>query len=112
MSDDTMTENRPQGVTQAGDTPVPVEASHPAGVTPSALTAMDVNAEAANDVERERNMRIERERKVPYIPPEVPPGLSPNQKIALHMSGALPPSPQHQVPADKSEEEEATGEQQ
>jgi hypothetical protein len=89
--------NQAQTVTQAGTTPVPVEASHPAGETTTALTAQEVDAAAAAEVELERAKRIERERKVPYVPPEMPAGLSPNEKVTLFAAGITGTVP---VPAD------------
>ena len=90
-------QNQAQTVTQAGTTPVPVEASHPAGETTTALTAQEVDAAAAAEVELERAKRIERERKVPYVPPEMPAGLSPNEKVTLFAAGITGTAP---APAD------------
>ena len=81
--------NKPQRVDEGGGTPVPHEATYPAGEQATTLTEYTVDADAAADVDKERNERIERERRIPYVPPEMPPGSSPNTKVALFQAGAV-----------------------
>ena len=41
-----------------------------------------VDVAAQEEVQRQLNVQVARETKVPFKAPEVPPGLSPNQKVA------------------------------
>jgi len=105
-------ENKAQNVSQAGSTPVPVEASHPAGTETTTLTQYAVDPQAAIAVEAERNLRIERARAVPYTAPEMPPGLSPNEKVSLFVAGyrGEQQQPDEPPPGDGHEGEGGPGE--
>ena len=78
-----MPDNKPQAYTSTATTTAPEELLYPAGKQPTALTTQDVNAEAQSLVELEANMRVAREAKAPVVLPDLPPGLSPSEKVAL-----------------------------
>jgi hypothetical protein len=65
-----------------------------------------IDPEAQAEVQKQLNLRVAYETRVPFKPPQVPPGLSPNQLIALAQSGALPIPPQSDKPEEEKPEEE------
>lgn len=61
-----------------------------------------IDPEAQAEVQKELNLRIARDTRMPVKPVKVPPGLSPNQLIALAQAGALP---QQDEETEKDEDE-------
>jgi len=78
-----MTENRPQQHTPAPGGAMPEELAYPAGRETSKLTPVEVDPAAEAKKQDELNARIARETKAPFTVPELPAGLSPNQKIQM-----------------------------
>lgn len=87
-----MDANNPQKYTGTTSSP-PEELIYPAGITPTALTPAEVDPAAADTADQEANARVTRETKAPPVEYDIPPGLSPNQIIALAQVGALQPLP-------------------
>jgi hypothetical protein len=78
-----MMENYAQQYSSPAGTTAPEELSYPAGKETTTLTAEQVDSAAAAEVEREAATRVQRETKIPVTLPDLPPGLSPNEKIAM-----------------------------
>lgn len=96
-------ENTPQKYEQAGTTVPAEELLYPAGREPTALTAEEVDPEAAAKAEDEANARVEREKKYPPAVPDLS-SLSPNQRIALAQAGAIPAAAPAQEPSPAEED--------
>lgn len=91
---DTAAENKDTGIAKPGYV---TQSS-----TPEAGPMAHVDPAAQQRVQDALNERIARERKVPFKGPQVPPGLSPNEIVAMVVGGGL------QIPqqTDKPEQEE------
>jgi hypothetical protein len=98
----------PQKYTGTTSSP-PEELMYPAGIAPTALTPAEVDPAAAETADQEANARVARETKAPPIQYDIPPGLSPNQIIALAQVGALQPlSPTEPEPSEPPPDPPAT----
>lgn len=79
-------------------------------VTQSTSTAAGpfahIDPEAQAEVQKQLNLRIAHDTRVPFIPAKVPPGLSPNEVIALARAGAIQIPQQTDKPEAEPENEQ------
>lgn len=93
-------ENAPMNDPMTVD-PAPVTQSDSTEASPLA----HVDPAAQQQVQAALNERVVRETKVPFIPPELPPGLSPNEAVTLVAKGAIQIPPQTDQPPPEPEPE-------
>lgn len=74
--------------------------------TPAAGPFAHTDPDAQAEVQKQLNLRIAHDTRVPYIPAKVPPGLSPNQAIALAQAGGIEYAVQTDKPEPPAEESE------